>query len=127
MFNLPIELQRRIYEYDPTYKTIMNNIINNDIPLYILKNHILYPYLMDLFEDIRYDFDNAMYYYNDENGEAQVSYIDDDITKLKDNFTTDGDALLYQGSDISYLLDPYMTDYEFSDEEDLQFFIDIEY
>jgi hypothetical protein len=82
---------------------------------------------MDLFEDIRYDFDNAMYYYNDENGEAQVSYIDDDITKLKDNFTTDGDALLYQGSDISYLLDPYMTDYEFSDEEDLQFFIDIEY
>jgi hypothetical protein len=133
MFNLPIEIQRRIYEYDPTYKTIMNNIIKNDIPDYKLKQHPNYLYLLDFFQDIHYDFDNAMYYYSDNNGEPQVSYIDDDINNITNNFSVDGDAILYQGTDITYLLEPYMVLYESNTESDTdteeaetQFFMDLE-
>jgi len=100
MFNLPIEIQRRIYELDPTYRGVMNDIIKFDIPDYRLKNHRLFPYLLDFFEDIHYDFDNGMYYYTDADGEAQVSYIDDDLNNITDNFVPDGDTITYQGTDI---------------------------
>jgi len=109
MFNLPIEIQRRIYELDPTYRIVMNNIIKFDIPDYRLKKHRLYPYLLELFEDISYDFDNAMYFYTDAVGMAQGSYIDDDFNHITDNFVPDGDTITYQGTDISYLLEGYMT------------------
>jgi len=109
MINLPIEIQRRIYELDPTYRMVMNNIIKFDIPDYRLKNHRLYPYLLDFFEDISYDFDNAMYYYTDADGEAQVSYIDDNLNDITDNFVPDGDTITYQGTDIGYILEGYMT------------------
>jgi hypothetical protein len=123
MINLPIELQRRIYELDPTYRMVMNNIIKYDLPNYRLKKHRLYPYLLELFDDINYDFDNAMYYYTDATGEAQVSYIDDNLNDITDNFIPDGDKITYQGNDITYLLEGYMTpsfddsDFNNSDEE----------
>jgi hypothetical protein len=109
MFNLPIEIQRRIYELDPTYRLIMNDIIKFDIPDYRLKNHRLYPYLLEFFEDIGYDYDNAMYYYTDDQGQAQMSFIDDDFNHITDNFVPDGDTITYQGTDILYLLEGYMT------------------
>lgn len=109
MFNLPIEIQRRIYELDPTYRVIMNNIIKNDIPDYRLKKHRLYPYLMEFFEDIGYDYDNAIYYYTDDQGQAQMSFIDDNFNHITDNFVPDGDTITYQGTDIFYLLEGYMT------------------
>jgi len=109
MINLPIEIQRRIYELDPTYRLVMNNIIKYDLPNYRLKNHRLYPYLLEFFEDISYDYDNAMYYYTDNDGQAQMSFIDDDFNHITDNFVADGDTITYQGTDISYLLEGYMT------------------
>ena len=125
MFDLPIELQRRIYEFDPTYRVVLNDIIRHDIPDHILKQHRLYPYLLDFFEDISYDYDNAMYYYTDDGGQAQVSFIDDDFNNITDNFVPYGDTILYNGTDIGYLLEGYMTpsdddsDYMDEDTDDL--------
>ena len=106
---LPLELQRRIYEYDPTYRNIFNQIIKNDLPNYRLVNHRLYPYLTELFVEIGYDYDNAIYYYHDEFGQPQVSFIDDDINNITDNFVPIDGAITYQGTDITYLLEGYMT------------------
>jgi hypothetical protein len=38
-----------------------------------------------------------------------MSFIDDDINHITDNFVPDGDVITYQGNDITYLLEPYMT------------------
>ena len=126
MFNLPIELQRRIYEYDPTYREIMNDIIKKDLPDHLLKNHPHYPYLMSYLDSVNYDYDNAMYFFVDDGGEPQMSFIDDDLNHLTDNFATDGDVIVYKGTDITYLLEPYMSDSEYDTDEDLQFFIEME-
>ena len=109
MFRLPIEIQRRIYELDPTYRIIMNEIIRNDLPDYRLKHHPHYPYLLELFVDIGYDYDNAMYYYQDEHGQAQASFIDDDLNNITENFVPINGVITYQGNDITYLLEGYMT------------------
>ncbi len=87
----------------------MNNIIKFDIPDYRLKNHRLYPYLLDFFQDVSYDYDNAMYFFTDETGEAQMNFIDDSIHNITDNFVAVGDTITYQGTDIGYLLEGYMT------------------
>lgn len=109
MDRLPIEMQRHIYEFDPTYRIIYQNIIR-DYRLYRLTNHRLFPYLLELFLDIGNDYDNAMYYFTDASGEAQLSFIDDNEDNIIDNFVPDGDIITYQGEDITYLLESYMTD-----------------
>jgi len=109
MLRLPIEVQRHIYELDPTYRLVMNEIIRNDLPDYRLKNHPHYPYLLELFVEIGYDYDNAIYYYQDQYGQAQMSFIDDDFNNITDNFVPIGGVITYQGADITYLLEGYMT------------------
>jgi len=115
MNKLPIEVQRHIYEFDPTYRLIFNEIVKNDIPHCHLKRHPYYPYLLNLFVDMNYDYDNAIYYYTDNHGEPQISFIDDDFNNITDNFEPSGDIITYQGADVSYLLRPYMTDSDDSD------------
>lgn len=110
MDRFPLEIQRHIYEFDSTYRCIFNDIIRRDIPNYRLVHHPLYPYLTQLFVDIGYDYDNAMYYFTDATGQAQMSFIDDNLNHITDNFVPDGPIITYQGTDITYLLEPYMTD-----------------
>jgi hypothetical protein len=112
MNRLPIEVQRIIYEFDPTYRLVFNEIIQKDIPHCHLKRHPYYPYLLQLFLDMNFDFDNAIYYYTDHHGQAQMSFIDDDFNNITDNFEPCGDIITYQGADISYLLETYMSDSE---------------
>jgi hypothetical protein len=50
-----------------------------------------------------------MYYYTDHTGQAQMSFIDDNLNNITDNFVPDGPVITYQGTDITYLLEPYMT------------------
>jgi hypothetical protein len=109
MNKLPIEVQRTIYEFDPTYRLVFNQIIQKDIPHCHLKRHPFYPYLLNLFIDMGYDYDNAIYYYTDHHGQPQISFIDDDFNNITDNFEPNGDIITYQGADITYLLEGYMT------------------
>ena len=110
MERLPLEIQRHIYEFDSTYRCIFNDIIRRDIPNYRLVHHPLYPYLTQLFVEIVYDYDNAMYYFTDATGQAQMSFIDDNLNHITNNFVPDGPIIAYQGTDITYLLEPYFTD-----------------
>jgi hypothetical protein len=112
MNQLPIEVQRLIYEFDPTYRLVFNEIVKKDIPHCHLKRHPFYPYLLQLFLDMNYDYDNAIYYYTDNQGLPQLSFIDDDFNHITDNFEPCGDIITYQGADITYLLETYMTDSE---------------
>lgn len=115
MNRLPIEIQRNIYEFDPTYRLIFNEIIKRDIPHCHLKRHPLYSYLEQLFLDMGYDYDNAIYYYTDNHGQPQMSFIDDNINNITENFEPNGDIITYLGADITYLLEEYMTDDDSTD------------